>query len=157
MDIVKILKGALKQSIAGVHSTELKKTFAPMGIFFLCALFGTVFDYFLMVRFPVPHGHIPAHFCFGLGFPMLWVALFAAADTGKISRWADYFVNKRFLIGAAITVLWSIGNEMVIHFLINPRRGADWDHFAADLVGIAVGYYLFFRRFPRCLADSRSR
>lgn len=120
-------------------------------IFSLSGLVGLLLgDYYLGAHLGLEHAHTFAHFCFGLGFPFLWVSMFAGGRKAGRQQWQINFDN-RFIrpfgcglwLGVAITALWSVWNEIIVYWLFNPSHSADWHHWGADLGGIAAAFAVF--------------
>lgn len=93
--------------------------------------------------------HTLTHFFFGLGFPFYWVGLFSGGLKASAKPWQITINNKitrhlgdGFWLGAAITSIWSTGNEIIVYWIYNPTHGADWHHWAADQIGSFFAYQL---------------
>ena len=120
-----------------------------MGIFVFAGIAGLMADLLLGAWLGWAEAHTLAHYCFGVGFPMFWMALFSLER--KTTRWhwqvaIDQYFFRRFCdgfwLGVAITAGWSLWNELLVYLVMNPRHGLDWHHWVADQAGIVTGFLI---------------
>lgn len=48
-----------------------------------------------------------------------------------------------FWVGIIICEAWSIGREILVYWVLNPKHGADWGHWASDLAGMLTAYMIY--------------
>ena len=102
-------------------------------------------------------GYNVYHFLFGLGFPLCVVTQLGVGVPDKplgehgyflwLRRWVLAFhveniqgLEYRWAIGLA--AVWSLWNEVLVYWVLNPTHGADWDHYASDCLGLFVAWLL---------------
>ena len=105
--------------------------------------------------------HTLSHYLFGLGFPLSWASIFVAPRAEKLHPWqlrlarrCDRHYRKGFLIGAAITGLWSTWNELIVYLVRNPAHPLDWHHWLADFAGIITAFLIYKRLLKTGIAMS---
>ena len=96
------------------------------------------------------HTHTLSHYFFGLGFPLAWASIIVSPRAEKLkgwrvelAGWCDQHYKKGFWIGAAITEIWSIWNELLVYLMRNPSHALDWHHWIADLSGIFTAFLVY--------------
>jgi hypothetical protein len=119
-------------------------------IFLFAGVAGLVSDLGLGAWLGWKDAHTLSHFCFGLGFPLLWVAICSAKRKANRKAWQIAFDDKvmrrlgdGFWLGVAITAGWSLWNEIIVYQVYNPSHPADWHHWFADHAGLITAYTVF--------------
>jgi len=132
--------------LAASHMCHNKSAFA-LNIFIAAGVAGLVSDFGLGAWWGWKDAHTLSHFCFGLGFPLFWVAIVSVKRKTYRKPWQIVFDDKvirrlgdGFLLGVAITAIWSLWNEIIVYRVYNPAHSADWHHWFADQVGIITAY-----------------
>lgn len=76
----------------------------------------------------------------------------------KYLRWAvwalerihfDRLIGNGFLFGVVMTEAWSLGNEIIIYLVKNPRHGPDWGNWFSDVAGLLTAYLVYRRLLAR--------
>lgn len=116
-------------------------------IFYTAGVAGLLSDFGLGAWWGWKDAHTLSHFCFGLGFPLLWVAFCSIERKENRKAWQIAFDDKvarrlgdGFWLGVAITAVWSLWNEIIVYQVYNPVHPADWHHWFADQMGIITAY-----------------
>lgn len=130
------------------YKINLAKSDAAFSVFLAAAVAGVSVDLGGAMLGWTQH-HTMAHFFFGLGFPFVWVTIFSIKRKEDRAKWQIHFDSKftspfgdGFWLGGAITMVWSMWNEILVYRIYNPKHPADWHHWMADHLGLLTGYVL---------------
>lgn len=126
------------------------KSIIALCVFSFACIAGLVSDFYWSRWVGWNVAHTFSHFCFGLGFPFIWVVIFSSCPHGDFQTWGQRlydhvlgWVGDGFWLGVGLTELWSIEHDVFKYPLSNPTHGSDWHHWLADLVGIIVAYRVY--------------
>lgn len=132
------------------------------GIFVAAISAVVVIEYFFGLTAGDRSFYFVHHYFFGVGGPFFFAPFYSTE--GSVFRVRKQFPNvsmfmwrhvfsklagKGFWVGIAICSMWSIENEILVYWVLNPAHGADWGHWAADGAGMLTAYLIYLQLLAR--------